>query len=243
MTQQVINIGNTANDGTGTPLRSSFEICNENFTELYNSVAGGTGIQNGNSNISIVQDSTIRMSSTGVANVFVVSGTGATLTGQFVSSGILSATGNVVAGGLFIGNGSALTGVISSPAASLLTGTTLSSNVLTSSLTTVGTLGNVTVTANVNGGNIISGAAISAAGNVIAQNLNSVGIISATGNVAGGNISTGGIVSVAGNINSAGNIAGTYFVGNGSLLTGIQASTRSVLEAVSVQQVTSLAAT
>ena len=224
MTQQVINIGNTANDGTGSPLRSAFEICNENFTELYN-IGGATGIQNGNSNISIVQDSTIRMSSTGVANVFVVSGTGATLTGQFVSSGILSATGNVVAGGLFIGNGSALTGVISSPAASLLTGTTLSSNVLTSSLTTVGTLGNLTVSANVNGGNIISGAAISAAGNVIAQNLNSVGIVSATGNVAGGNINTTGIISVAGNIDSTGNIAGTYFVGNGSLLTGIQAST------------------
>ena len=41
MTQQVINIGNTANDGTGSPLRSAFEICNENFTELYN-IGGAT---------------------------------------------------------------------------------------------------------------------------------------------------------------------------------------------------------
>ena len=223
MTQQLINIGNTANDGTGTPLRSSFEICNENFTELYN-IGGATGIQNGNSNISIVQDSTINLSSTGVANVLIVSGTGATLQGQFTGT-LVSATGNVVAGGLFIGNGSALTGVISSPAASLLTGTTLSANVVTSSLTTVGTLGSLTVTANVNGGNIISGAAISASGNVIAQNLNSVGIVSATGNVAGGNINTAGMVSVAGNVDSTGNISGTYFVGNGSLLTGIQATT------------------
>jgi hypothetical protein len=223
MTQQLINIGNTANDGTGTPLRSSFEICNENFTELYN-IGGATGIQNGNSNISIVQDSTINLSSTGVANVLIVSGTGATLQGQFTGT-LVSATGNVVAGGLFIGNGSALTGVISSPAASLLTGTTLSSNVITSSLTTVGTLGSLIVTANVNGGNIISSAAISASGNVIAQNLNSVGIVSATGNVAGGNINTAGIVNVAGNVDSTGNISGTYFVGNGSLLTGIQATT------------------
>jgi hypothetical protein len=43
MTQQIINTGNAANDGTGTPLRSAFEICNNNFTELYNVVLGSSG--------------------------------------------------------------------------------------------------------------------------------------------------------------------------------------------------------
>lgn len=35
MAQQVINIGTTANDGTGDGLRTSFDKCNDNFGELY----------------------------------------------------------------------------------------------------------------------------------------------------------------------------------------------------------------
>lgn len=35
MAQQLINIGTTPNDGTGTPLRDAGTIINENFTELY----------------------------------------------------------------------------------------------------------------------------------------------------------------------------------------------------------------
>lgn len=40
MSQQTINIGSAANDDTGDPLRSAFDKCNDNFTELY-SIAGG----------------------------------------------------------------------------------------------------------------------------------------------------------------------------------------------------------
>ena len=35
MAQQSINIGTTANDGTGDPIRSAFDKTNDNFTELY----------------------------------------------------------------------------------------------------------------------------------------------------------------------------------------------------------------
>jgi len=35
MTQQVINIGTTANDGAGDPLRTAYTKCNSNFSELY----------------------------------------------------------------------------------------------------------------------------------------------------------------------------------------------------------------
>ena len=38
MAKQTINIGASANDGTGTPLRTSFDYCNLNFTELYTAV-------------------------------------------------------------------------------------------------------------------------------------------------------------------------------------------------------------
>ncbi len=43
MAKQVINIGSTANDGTGSTLRAAFDICNDNFTELYNDDAGDVG--------------------------------------------------------------------------------------------------------------------------------------------------------------------------------------------------------
>jgi len=36
MAQQSINIGTTANDGTGESVRSAFDKTNDNFTELYN---------------------------------------------------------------------------------------------------------------------------------------------------------------------------------------------------------------
>ena len=44
MAQQTINIGASPNDGTGTPLRTSFDYCNLNFTELYTALGGGVGL-------------------------------------------------------------------------------------------------------------------------------------------------------------------------------------------------------
>ena len=35
MARQTINIGSTANDGTGDPLRTAFDKVNENFIEVY----------------------------------------------------------------------------------------------------------------------------------------------------------------------------------------------------------------
>ena len=40
MAKQTINIGTTANDGTGDPLRDAFDKVNDNFTELYTDDAG-----------------------------------------------------------------------------------------------------------------------------------------------------------------------------------------------------------
>jgi hypothetical protein len=78
----------------------------------------------------------------------------------------VSAVGNVTAP-YFIGNGSQLTGVTASGvAAAVLTGNTLSSNVLFSSLSSVGTLANLSVTGNATGGNILTAGIVSAVGNV-----------------------------------------------------------------------------
>jgi hypothetical protein len=58
-------------------------------------------------------------------------------------------------------------------------------------------------------------------GNVTAGNVLTGGLISATGNVTAGNLISLGAVSATGNLSAAGNVAGTFFLGNGALLTGL----------------------
>jgi hypothetical protein len=220
MSQEVINVGTLPNDGQGDPIRVAFQKTNNNFTELYN-IGGISGIANGNSNIQIADSSTVGISSTGVANVFVVSGTGATVQGTLLANATITAVGNVEAGGFFKGDGSLLTGVVSSAPAALITGNTLSSNVITSSLTTVGVLTSLTVAGTVAGGNLITSGTVSASGNVSGLNLNTAGVASVAGNITGGNLNTGGGVSAVGNIVTAGNVTASFFIGDGSLLSGL----------------------
>ena len=93
---------------------------------------------------------------------------------------------------------------------------------------TVGTT--LSVTGNTTGGNLLTSGQVSATGNVIGANFigNVIppagGAVSTTGNVSGGNILTSGLISATGNITSAANIAGTFFIGNGSQLTGLSAA-------------------
>jgi len=109
-----------------------------------------------------------------------------------------------------------------------LTGTTLSSTVVNSSLTSVGTLGSLAVTGDATAGNVyansgtigaqsLAGTLTTAAqpnvtslgtlstlavsGNANVGNLGTGGLIVATGNIDGGNLNTGGALSVTGNAN------------------------------------------
>jgi hypothetical protein len=94
-----------------------------------------------------------------------------------------------------------------------------------SNAATVGTT--LSVTGNITGANLNTGAQVVATGNVTGGNIVTAGLITAAGaitstaNVTGGNLRTGGVVSATGNITSAGNVAGTFFIGNGSQLTGL----------------------
>jgi hypothetical protein len=105
-------------------------------------------------------------------------------------------------------------------------------NVSAGNLSTGGVL---SVTGNANVGNLGTGGLITATGNVSGGNLTTGGAVVATGNVSGGNLTTGGALSVTGNANvgnlstagtvvATGNISANYFIGNGSQLTGIDAT-------------------
>ena len=45
MAKQSINLGSSANDGTGTTLRAGGDIVNDNFDELYTAIGTGSNLQ------------------------------------------------------------------------------------------------------------------------------------------------------------------------------------------------------
>jgi hypothetical protein len=88
MAQQTINIGTTANDGTGDPLRTAFDKVNDNFTELYNDDAGDVDSVNGQSGTVVLDSDDI---SEGSANLY-----NQTHTGDVTGSTTLTIADNVV---------------------------------------------------------------------------------------------------------------------------------------------------
>ena len=96
MTQQIINVGNVANDGQGDSLRTAFIKANDNFTELYTSAIVIPTIVNGNSNVFVNANSNVTFGVRGVANVMVVSSNVVTIAGDLTVSGNASLTGNIV---------------------------------------------------------------------------------------------------------------------------------------------------
>jgi len=138
----------------------------------------------------------------------------------------ISATGNINSNYVF-GNGTFLTGIsgAGNPSANALTGNTLTANVTISSLTQLGTLGNLSVSGNTTSGNILTAGVVSSTGNAIHGNILTAGVVSSTGNAIHGNILTAGVVSSTGNavhgniltgglISATGNILATNFIGN-----------------------------
>jgi hypothetical protein len=148
--------------------------------------------------------------------------------GLFVGTGnaaVISETGNdgVVRGGISGGNlviQSNVGGTLFDVARALGANGTFA----VSNAATVGTT--LSVTGNITGANLNTGAQVVATGNVNGGNIVSAGAIngvtlSTTGNVNAGNLRTAGLVSATGNITSAANVAGQFFIGNGSQLTGL----------------------
>ena len=48
MAKQLVNLGSVPNDGTGDPLRTSFNKTNDNFNEIYTTFGDGSTLSAGN---------------------------------------------------------------------------------------------------------------------------------------------------------------------------------------------------
>lgn len=131
-----------------------------------------------------------------------------------------------VIGNLTVGGNLSLTGNVASLT---VTGNVVAGNVFSNgSLSATGTanVGNLVTQGNITGNNIntsnvlITSTTVSAEGNIAAGNINTAGAVSATGNVSGNNIFATGFISAVGNITAN---VGSFFIGNGSQLTGLPA--------------------
>jgi hypothetical protein len=165
-----------------------------------------------------------------------VSAAGNVTGGNILTAGLISATGNIT-GAFILGNGSQLTGV---DATQIVNGTSNAKVISSGGNIAVGIGGTSNISVFATTGQFVTGV-MSSTGNGIHGNILTAGLISATStitsaaNVVGGNITTGGLVSSTGNviganmltaglISATGNITGNFFLGNGSQLTGIDAT-------------------
>lgn len=137
----------------------------------------------------------------------VVTATGNVTGGNVLSGGAISAAGSIQSGTLISAVGNITGGNVNSNGLISATG-----NVVAGNLTTSGV---VTASANIAGQNLIASQTVGALGNVTGGNITTSGTVTATGNIDGGN------VNAAANISASGNIQGTYFIGNGRFLDGI----------------------
>ena len=209
MTQQIIDVGANANDGTGEPLRQAFTAVNDNFTQIWTAGPVGSQVQiTGNIVTTNVTNLGLTLAGNGIGNITANS----TIVPGTASVYDLGAPNNkfqYIYGDYLVGNGALITGIVANTSYN-------NANVAAFLPTYTGNLvsltGPVITTANDVAGNIITGGFLGVTGNI------------SGGNITGTNLISSGYVSASGNINSAGNVSGNYFIGNGALLTGIVAS-------------------
>ena len=166
MAQQTINIGSSANDGTGDPLRTAFDKINDNFTELYGSSPFGKQVTiSGNEVFANASNADLILNGNGtggvVASAIKISGTTISsddstqvqvnenldVDGNITASGDITATGNIFAKGNInlgdaAGDQTKVVGVFEADNIQI-DGTTITTNT---------TNGSVTITGNGTGG-------------------------------------------------------------------------------------------
>ena len=107
-------------------------------------------------------------------------------------------------------------------------------NAFQANITSVGTLTALSVSGNVNSGNLRTTGSVSATGNIAAGNIATGGAVSAFGTVAGGNLATGGTVSATGavtggNVLTGGLVSATGNITGGNITTAGQISAQGAI--------------
>jgi len=215
MAQQTINLGTSANDGTGDNLRSAMDKTNDNFTELY-------GANSVSSNIAM-SGQTISSYNTNGDIVLAPDGTGTirTATDTIADTNNIRYIGNanIRHRGIYVGSA----GIISDGPLGLpdFANTTVRDATITTPADgqLVLTDGNVQVYYS-SSWSTISGA-VGGMNNVVDDTSPQLG-----GNLDlnSKNIDGTGSINITGAVTASANVTGAYLIGNGSQLTDVSAS-------------------
>ena len=223
MSQIFIDIGATANDGEGTPLRNAFEDTNLNFNQVF-------------ARAQSTPPSTVYGKAGDQAGWYAYSSSYFYYCFQTYTDGVtpiwaeLAPIGNISATQIINGSSSV---TIQSPGANVNVTVAGVANVAQFTPTGINVNGSASVTGDIIATNLTTTANITATGNVVGTYffgngslLTGVATSYGNSNVAdflttyNGNLASGNL-SVAYNASVAGNVVGQYFVGNGSQLTGL----------------------
>lgn len=224
-----------ANIATGAVASDRIKTVNIGTNGVANSITNITfGTSLGNGNATFTANTLVRVANTSGTALSVA---GNVVGGNLTTGAQVSATGNVTGGNIVTGGAVLATGQVSA------TANVVGGNIVTNGAVSAGGL--ISATGNITGGNINTAGIISStgnsvhgtanvlAGNAIITTLVSATTLSASGNVVGGNLNatglslSGNVVSAivsAANITTSANIQGAYVLGNGSQLTGIDAT-------------------
>ena len=225
--QQVIDYGNTANDGQGDPLRNPFIKVDDNFANIWDAGPVGSNIQIVNNTIGVTNTNgnlILAPNGTGVVqtnnhilpridSVYSLGSPNLRFRSAYVGYGGLYVTGNLTIDGTIFGNINLGSPIVADLRGSVIAddGVTVLVNAVSKSLYAT----SANITGNLSAGNL-RGTFLTGTLTTNAQpNITSVGTLTA--------LSVSGNTTV-GNLSTTGKINAGYFVGNGSLLTSINGS-------------------
>ena len=259
MAQQTINIGTTANDGTGDPLRTAFDKINDNFTELYTASPVTSQITlEGNKINTNVSNANLELQGNGtggvLAGALLMKGTTISsddssqiqinenldVSGNITASGDITAVGNVFAKGNInlgdaAGDQTKVVGVFEADQIQI-DGTTMTSTV---------TNGSITLQGNGTGGVNVADVTIND-NEITATNSNSDLVLngSGTGSVKASGIKVSGTTITSDDsstisINEALDVDGTLTVSGTSTLRNVNAQVTTVTGSMTATSVVS----
>jgi len=227
MAQEIINYGNTANDGTGDALRNAFIKVDNNFDQIWAAGPVGSNITVLNNTVAVTNtNGNLILSPNGVGiiqtnrplyprldNTYDVGSANLRYRSIFVGAGGITNDGNLTLGN--ISNlripGGTNGYVIQTDGAGNL-------SFVAQSGSGNGSPGGSNTQVQFNNGGLFGGSNTftfsNATSTMSVGNIVTSGLVSATGNIIGGNIGTVGVITATGNVTA------NYFLGNGSQITG-----------------------